>query len=96
MIQIRFADEFRDWLAALRDRQARSKILLRIERMELGNLGDVKAVGEGVSEARIPYGPGFRLYFVRRGETVIVLLCGGDKSTQPKDIKLALKLAKGY
>jgi len=78
----------------LRDIRARARILVRIERLASGNPGDVKAVGEGVSELRINYGPGYRVYFKRRGQKVIVLLAGGDKSTQAKDIKPALRLAQ--
>jgi len=78
----------------LRDIRARARILVRIERLASGNPGDVKAVGEGVSELRINYGPGYRVYFKRRGQKVIVLLAGGDKSTQAKDIKTALRLAQ--
>jgi len=79
----------------LRDDRARAKIAARIDRLALGNPGDVEPVGDGVSELRIHYGPGYRVYFIRRGEAVIVLLCGGDKSTQAKDIKTAKMLASG-
>jgi putative addiction module killer protein len=78
----------------LRDIRARARILVRIERLSLGNPGDVKPVGEGVSELRIAYGPGYRVYFKEVGQTVVVLLAGGDKRTQAKDIKSALRLAK--
>jgi putative addiction module killer protein len=78
----------------LRNRAAVQRIAVRLSRMQLGNLGDIAPVGEGVSEARIHYGPGYRLYFVRRGEVVIVLLCGGDKSGQARDIERAKTLAK--
>ena len=94
MVEIRRTEQFSGWLRKLRDPQARARIIVRIQRMEDGNLGDVKPVGEGVSELRINYGPGYRLYLVRRGETVIILLCGGDKSTQQQDIRTALMLAK--
>lgn len=80
-------------MAGLRDRRARGKIAARIDRLALGNPGDVAPVGEGVSELRIHYGPGYRVYFVKRGRTLIVLLCGGDKSTQTKDVKAAKTLA---
>jgi putative addiction module killer protein len=80
-------------MAGLGDHVGRAKIAARIDRLALGNPGDVKPVGEGVSELRIHYGPGYRVYFARRGETLIVLLCGGDKSTQAKDIKTAKMLA---
>ncbi|GIK56296.1 MAG: toxin, RelE family protein [Chloroflexota bacterium] len=78
----------------MRDIKARSRVLVRIERLAAGNPGDVKPVGEGVSELRIDYGPGYRVYFVKRGEAVIVLLAGGDKSTQAKDIRAAIRLAQ--
>lgn len=85
---------FDDWFSALRDRQGKLRIQARIDRAELGNFGDCAAVGEGVSEMRIHVGPGYRIYFVERGLEIVVLLAGGDKSTQAKDIKLAHKLAK--
>ncbi len=94
MMEVQFTPVFRDWLARLRDRSARGRILARLRRVELGNPGDVKPVGEGVSELRINYGPGYRLYFVQRGQVVIVMLCGGDKSTQPMDIAKAKIMAK--
>jgi putative addiction module killer protein len=78
----------------LKDREARSRITDRIERAERGNLGDVKPVGDGVHEMRIPYGPGYRLYFVRRGAVMILLLCGGDKGSQRRDIETAKAMAK--
>lgn len=92
MIEVQTTEIFTDWLDTLRDRRARAKILARIDRIGLGNLGDVKPVGEGVSESRINYGPGYRIYFCSRGEEVIVLLCGGDKSTQSEDIAKAIEL----
>jgi putative addiction module killer protein len=94
MIQIRQTDAFAAWFAGLRDHHARARIAVRIRRLSLGNPGDVKAVGGGVSEMRIDYGPGFRVYFVRRGDVVIVLLCGGDKRTQDRDIARAVELAR--
>ena len=94
MIQIRETDAYARWFARLKDREARSRILVRIRRLSLGNPGDVKSVGGGVSELRIDYGAGYRVYFVRRGETVIVLLGGGDKSTQVADIRAAASLAR--
>lgn len=94
MIEIRKTETFVKWLDGLRDIKARSRILVRIERLAAGNPGDVKPVGEGVSELRIDYGPGYRVYFVKRGEAVIVLLAGGDKSTQAKDIRAAIRLAQ--
>lgn len=85
---------FANWIVSLNDREARIRIDRRIARMALGNFGDVKSVGGGVSELRIDHGPGYRVYFSRRERTVIVLLCGGDKRTQDKDIKRAHELAK--
>lgn len=81
MIEIRQTETFADWLGHLRDQQAKARIQMRIRRLSLGNPGDVKPVGEGVSEMRIDYGPGYRVYFVQRGELLIALLAGGDKST---------------
>ena len=94
MIEIRKTQLFADWLDNLRDIQARARILVRIERLAAGNPGDVQPVGDGVSEMRIHYGPGYRVYFAMRGQELVILLAGGDKSTQPKDIKTALRLAK--
>ena len=94
MIKIRKTDTFAKWLDGLRDIRARARILVRIERLAAGNPGDVKAVGEGVSELRINYGPGYRVYYKKQGQKVVILLAGGDKSTQAKDIKIALRLAK--
>lgn len=85
---------FREWLAGLKDAQARARINARIRRAELGNLGDTKAIGGGVSEMRIDHGPGYRLYFSIRDQVFIVLLCGGDKRTQGTDIKRAQRLAR--
>nr|WP_252263873.1 type II toxin-antitoxin system RelE/ParE family toxin [Paracidobacterium acidisoli] len=81
-------------MRGLRDAQARARIAARIRRLAFGNPGDVKPVGDGVSELRIHYGPGYRVYFIQRGTVLIVLLCGGDKSTQDKDIEAAKRLAK--
>lgn len=94
MIEIRQTETYKKWFAALKDRNARMRIDVRIRRMSLGNPGDVKPVGEGVSELRIDYGPGYRVYFVQRGEVLIILLCGGDKSTQSGDIQKAHQLAR--
>ena len=94
MIEIRKTDLFAQWLDALRDLKARARIQARIERLANGNAGDVEPVGEGVSELRIDYGPGYRVYFKKRGRELIVLLAGGDKSTQAKDIKAVLRLAR--
>lgn len=93
MIEILRSDEFDVWIAALRDDRARARIQARILRMSLGNPGDVKPVGEGISEMRVDYGQGYRVYFWQRGQTLILLLCGGDKSTQDKDIKAAKLIA---
>lgn len=95
MIRVLKTSEFQTWFKALRDPVARQRILVRIDRLALGNPGDVKPVGAGVSELRIPHGPGYRLYFVQRGNEVVVLLCGGDKSTQEADIRQAKALAQG-
>ena len=80
---------FAEWLREIRDRQARSRIMVRINRLRLGNFGDCKSVGDGVFELRMMFGPGYRVYFAREGETVVLLLCGGDKSTQDDDIERA-------
>jgi putative addiction module killer protein len=95
MIEILKTDTFDRWFRRLRDVRAQARIDERIERLANGNPGDVKPVGRGVSEMRIDYGPGYRLYFVQRRDTLIVLLCGGDKASQNKDIDRALKLAEG-
>ena len=85
--------QFDDWFAGLKDRVGKTRIQARIDRLEDGNLGDCKSVGKGVSEARLDFGPGYRVYFSRRGVEIIVLLCGGDKSSQFQDIKAALAIA---
>jgi putative addiction module killer protein len=94
MIEIRKTDTFAKWIDGLRDVRARARILVRIERLSLGNPGDVRPVGEGVSELRIDYGPGYRVYYKKIGQTIVVLLAGGDKRTQGKDIKTALRLSQ--
>ncbi len=94
MIEIRKTDNFAKWLDNLNDTRARARILVRIERLAAGNPGDAKPVGEGISELRIDYGPGYRVYYKKNGRTVIILLAGGDKRTQSKDIKTALSLAR--
>ncbi len=94
MIEIRQTSVYNQWFANLRDRQARARIDVRIRRLSLGNPGDVRPVGEGVSELVIDYGPGYRVYYVQHGSTVIILLAGGDKSTQGRDIRVALELAR--
>lgn len=93
MLEIRQTEIYAEWFASLRDRQARARIDVRIRRLSLGNPGDVRPVGEGVSELRIDYGPGYRVYFVQRGQQVVILLAGGDKRTQAKDIEKAIALA---
>jgi putative addiction module killer protein len=95
MIEVRQTEVYADWFSNLRDRQARARIDARIRRLSLGNPGDVKPVGEGVSEMRIDHGPGYRIYFVQRGQAVVILLAGGDKRTQVRDIKVAIELARG-
>jgi len=95
VIEIRKTDAFAKWLDSLRDLRARARIQARIERLAMGNPGDVAPVGEGVSELRLDYGPGYRVYYRKRGREVIVLLAGGDKSSQSRDIKTALRLARG-
>jgi len=94
MVQIRETPEFKDWIRNLQDRRAIGRINIRLRRISLGNLGDIKPVGQGISELRIPYGPGYRVYLTQRGDVLVVLLCGGDKSTQKQDIKRAKALAK--
>lgn len=94
MIEVRQTDLFASWLRKLRDERARARILIRIRRISLGNFGDVRPVGEGVSELRIDYGPGYRLYFRRIGSLIVLLLLGGTKKTQDADVIKAKKLAK--
>ncbi len=94
MFEIRKTETFARWIDGLRDIRARARIQIRIERLASGNAGDVRPVGESVSEMRIDYGPGYRVYFVKHGREVVVLLAGGDKRTQATDIKMALRLAQ--
>ena len=94
MVEIRKTETFAKWLDGLDDIRARARILVRIERLAAGNPGDVKPVGEGVSELRIDYGPGYRVYYKKQGRFLIILLAGGDKRTQSKNIKTALRLAR--
>lgn len=94
MFDIRQTHDFKKWLAKLKDSNAKARINTRIRKMQLGNLGDCKPIGSGISEARITYGPGYRLYFVKSGKALIVLLCGGDKSTQSDDISKAKRIKK--
>lgn len=93
-IAVHYTTEFEEWLDGLRDRQARSRIMVRVERVKEGNLGDHKFF-DGIGELRLVFGPGYRVYFVRQGDTVVILLCGGDKSSQSRDIERAKELAKG-
>ena len=94
MIEVRQTEGYAKWFKALRDQTAKDRIDVRIFRLQAGNFGDVKSVGEGVRELRIDYGPGYRVYFVQRGNVLVILLCGGDKRTQAKDIEAAKSLAK--
>lgn len=92
-VEIVRTDVFDRWLSGLRDRKARAKIQVRLDRLALGNPGDVEPVGNGVSELRVHYGPGYRVYFVQRGLILVVLLCGGDKASQGRDIRAAKEMA---
>lgn len=96
MFEIIISEPFEQWLKGLRDRRAAARVQVRLDRLALGNFGDAKAVGGGVSELRIDYGPGYRLYFMRSGQMVVVMLCGGDKASQKRDIESALALAKQW
>lgn len=96
MVEVIQTDVFKDWLEGLKDRRAAVRVMVRIDRLAAGNPGDVKPVGEGVSELRITYGPGYRVYFIQKGDVLIVLLTGGDKSTQDKDINKAKALANEW
>ncbi|MGD0723859.1 MAG: type II toxin-antitoxin system RelE/ParE family toxin [Roseiarcus sp.] len=93
MIEVRETGVFVTWLSGLRDRRAIARINIRIRRLEMGNPGDAKSVGDGVYEMRVDYGPGYRVYYVHMGKAVVILLCGGDKSTQDHDIKAAKSIA---
>ncbi|MCY4345070.1 MAG: type II toxin-antitoxin system RelE/ParE family toxin [Gammaproteobacteria bacterium] len=94
MLEVRRTEIYAKWLDGLKDVRARARVLVRVERLAAGNPGDVRPVGEGVSEMRIDYGPGYRVYFKKRGHTVVVLLAGGNKRTQSADIEMALYLAR--
>lgn len=94
MIELKQTETFRKWRLRLRDERARAAIASRLARLAYGHAGDVEPVGDGISELRIHYGPGYRVYFQRRGDTIIVLLCGGDKGSQARDIRLAKRLGK--
>jgi len=93
-IEIRQTDIFSDWYAGLKDRRAVTRIAARIDRLASGNPGDVRPVGHGISEMRVDYGPGYRLYFVQRGNVYVLLLCGGDKRTQERDIARAIEMVR--
>jgi putative addiction module killer protein len=95
VIELRQTNEFSRWIDALRDIRARARVQARIERLAMGNPGDTKLIGEGVCELRVDYGPGYRVYFTRHGREVVILLSGGNKSGQTKDIRTALRLARG-
>jgi putative addiction module killer protein len=94
VVEIRQTELFSEWFRKLRDRQAKARIQVRIDRLQLGLTGDAKPVGEGVSELRIDHGPGYRVYFVFRGQELVILLAGGDKRTQDRDIQIAIELAR--
>ncbi|MDE0219969.1 MAG: type II toxin-antitoxin system RelE/ParE family toxin [Spirochaetaceae bacterium] len=94
MFEVRKTEGYAKWLDSLRDARARARVLVRIERLAAGNPGDVRPVGEGVSELRIDYGPGYRVYYKKQGRRIVVLLAGGDKRTQSDDVKTALRLAR--
>ena len=94
MIELRKTETFAKWLDGLEDIHARARILVRIERLAAGNPGDVKPVGEGVSELRIDYGPGYRVYYKKQGRSLVILLAGGDKRTQSRNVKTPLRLAR--
>ncbi len=94
MFELRKTEGYAKWLDSLRDARARARVLVRIERLAAGNPGDVRPVGEGVSELRIDYGPGYRVYYKKQGRRIVVLLAGGDKRTQSDDVKTALRLAR--
>jgi putative addiction module killer protein len=96
MLKVSKSATFEAWFGSLRDHQARARINARIRRLSLVNPGDVKPVGSGVSELRIDYGPGYRIYFKQHGHVLVVLLCGGDKRTQDSDIESAIKIAQGW
>jgi len=96
MIEFKQTETFRKWRTRLKDERARAMIASRLDRLAFGNAGDVRPVGQGISELRIDHGPGYRVYFLRRGEEMIILLCGGDKDTQANDIRTAKRLAKEW
>src|SRR5574337_90600 len=96
MVEVVKSATFDRWQRKLKDRKAAARVAIRIDRLAMGNPGDVKPVGRGVSELRINFGPGYRIYYLREGNWVIVLLCGGDKSTQESDIKTAQRIAEEW
>jgi putative addiction module killer protein len=96
MLEIIKSEIFSEWLVNLRDRRAQRRILARVDRLAIGNPGDVAPVGEGISEMRIHYGAGYRVYYIQDGKELVVLLCGGDKSTQDGDIRQAKQLAADW
>lgn len=94
MLDVRQTEEFSDWLRRLKDAKAKARIAARIERMKFGNLGDCKSLGGGLTEMRVDFGPGYRVYFARQGGAIVLLLCGGDKRTQQRDIRRAYEIAE--
>lgn len=96
MFELKQTEVFRRWRTRLKDQRARALIASRLDRLAFGNAGNVRPVGEGVSELRIDHGPGYRIYFQQRGKTIALLLCGGDKRTQDRDIEIAKRLAKEW
>lgn len=94
MYELRETAEFSNWIKSLRDAEARARINQRLRRLRRGNPGDVRPIGEGLSELRIDYGPGFRVYYMMKGDTLIIILAGGDKASQPRDINRAKELAR--
>lgn len=94
MVEVRKTKVFADWLDGLRDARAKARILVRLRRLSLGNFGDWKSVGSGVSELRVDYGPGYRVYLTRQGDSVVILLAGGTKKSQSRDIQRAISLAQ--
>ena len=96
MLELKQTDTFRKWWRKLRDTKARALVAARLDRLAYGLEGDYKSVGDGVSELRIHYGPGYRIYYQRHGEQIVILLCGGDKGSQNRDIEMAKRLAKAW
>ena len=96
MLEVFQSETYQKWFKKLRDPRAQARIDARIRRLSLGNAGDAKGIGRGISELRIDYGPGYRVYFMQRGLQVVMLLCGGDKRTQDADIERAIQIAKSW